>query len=183
MKKKTKSSTLPKLKNPKSHLEIERKFLLKKFPQEVINKYKANLQVLNIIQYYFFIDGIWQRYRKVDTLGKKTKFIHTIKHSIQSGIYEELENSVPEKDFLKKQSSNKKNYAVIKKTRYVIKHNKLKFEIDVYKGLRMVILEVELPTLSHSFEYPEGLQQEIVYELTGIKQFSNFSLATKHKKQ
>ena len=86
-----------------------------------------------------------------------------------------------EKEFLKKQSVNKNNYAVIKKTRYVIKHKKLKFEIDVYKGLRMVILEVELPDLNHSFEYPEGLQNEIVYEVTGIKQFSNFSLAAKHK--
>ncbi len=173
------------IKNKKNnvHLEIERKFLLKKFPFQVFEKYKKDLQILNIVQYYFFINGVWQRYRIVKTKGKKTKYIHTIKKSIQPGIYEENERVVSEKDFLNKRKEHyKKDYAIIKKTRYVVKYKGLKFEIDVYLDLSLVILEVELPDLKHQFEYPNGLFEEIIIEVTGMKQFSNFSLSLKVKK-
>lgn len=175
----------------KPHLEIERKFVLKRFPKKVIEKYKSKTTVLHIIQYYFFIDGIWQRYRIVDNEKdfskygagtKKTKYIHTIKESVSPGIYKELEKTVKESEFEKKRKENLKNYAVIRKTRYVIKHKGLKFEIDVYSDLSLVVLEVELPDLKHSFEYPEGLFEEIIIEVTGMKQFSNFNLAVKVKK-
>ena len=170
------------MRKPQVHLEIERKFLLKRFPKRVIEKYKKNLQILDMVQYYFFIDGVWQRYRVVDSEGKKTKYIHTIKKSIQPGIYEENERAIKEKEFLEKRKEYNKNYAVIRKTRYVIKYKGLKFEIDVYNDLSMVVLEVELPDLKHQFEYPDGLFEEIVIEATGMKQFSNFSLALKVKK-
>ena len=168
--------------NKKPHLEIERKFVLKRIPKTVIEKYKKKLTVLDIVQYYFLIDGVWQRYRVVDSKGKKTKYIHTIKETVSPGIYKELESSVRESEFEKRRKENLKNYAVIRKTRYVIKHKGLKFEIDVYADLALVILEVELPNLKHSFEYPEGLFEEIIIEVTGMKQFSNFSLAVKIKK-
>lgn len=164
------------------HLEIERKFLLKRFPKRVVEKYKKNLQVLYMVQYYFFIQGVWQRYRIVESEGKKTKYIHTIKKSISPGIYEENEKAIKEREFLEKKKENSKNYAVIRKTRYVIKFNGLKFEIDVYNDLSLVILEVELPALNHQFEFPDGLFEEIIIEATGMKQFSNFSLALKVKK-
>lgn len=167
------------MKKQQVHLEIERKFLLKRFPKRIIDKYKKGLQILDMVQYYFFINGVWQRYRVVDSMGKKTKYIHTIKKSIQPGIYEENERSVTEKEFLEKQKENKKKYAVIRKTRYVIKYKGLKFEIDVYQDLSLVVLEVELPELKHQFEFPDGLFEEIIIEATGMKQFSNFSLALK----
>ena len=164
------------------HLEIERKFLLKRFPKKVIEKYKKGLQRLDMVQYYFLINGVWQRYRVVDSEGKKTKYVHTIKKSLSPGIYEENERTIKEKEFLSKKNEHKDNYAVIRKTRWVIKYKGLKFEIDAYLDLSMVILEVELPALNHHFEYPEGLFEEIVMEATGMKQFSNFSLALKVKK-
>lgn len=169
-------------KNKQPHLEIERKFILKRLPKRVVEKYKKGLNVLDIVQYYFFIDNIWQRYRVVQQEGKKTKFIHTIKEAVSPGIYKELENSVKESEFEKKRKEHRKNYAVIRKTRYVVKHKGLKFEIDVYSDLSLVILEVELPSLNHAFEYPQGLFEEIVIEVTGMKQFSNFNLALKVKK-
>lgn len=89
-------------KKNKVHLENERKFLLKRLPRKVIEKYKKGLQVLDIVQYYFFIDGIWQRYRVVDSEGKKTKYIHTIKKSVSPGICEEDEKTIKEKEFLSK---------------------------------------------------------------------------------
>lgn len=167
------------MKRPQVHLEIERKFLLKRFPKRIIEKYKRSVQILDMVQYYFFINGIWQRYRVVNSNGKKTKYIHTIKKSLEPGIYEENERLITEKEFLAKRKEHNKNYAVIRKTRYVIKYKGLKFEIDVYLDLNLVVLEVELPELKHQFEYPEGLFEEIIIEATGMKQFSNFSLALK----
>lgn len=164
------------------HLEIERKFLLKKFPKSVIEKYKKGLQILNIVQYYFLIDGVWQRYRIVNSEGKKVKYVHTIKSAISPGVYNEIEKTVKEKEFEQKRKEHIKNYAVIRKTRYVVKHKGFKFEIDVYLDLKLVILEVELPALNHPFEFPDGLFEEIIIEATGMKQFSNFNLAVKIKK-
>jgi CYTH domain-containing protein len=164
-------------------LETERKLLLKRFPKRVIEKYKKNLQVLHIVQYYFFIDGIWQRFRIVESEGKKTKYIHTIKgKSISLGVCPEDEKTITEKKFNEVFKANNKNYAVIQKTRYVIKYKGYKFEIDVYQGLSIITLEIELPTINHYFEYPEGLQEEVIIDVTGMKQFSNLSLALKVKK-
>jgi CYTH domain-containing protein len=170
-------------KKKKVHLEIERKLLLKRFPKEVIQKYKKNLEVLNIVQYYFFIDNIWQRFREVKTPGKKTKYIHTIKgRSVSLGACPEDEKVINDKLFKETLRANKDNYAVIKKTRYIIKHKGFKFEIDVYKDLSIITLEIELPSINHHFEYPDGLLEEVLMDVTGMKQFSNLNLSKKVQK-
>lgn len=177
-----KAKKVVKKEKKKIPLEIERKFLLKRFPKRVIEKYKRGMHVLNIVQYYFFIDSVWQRFRQVDEAGKKTKYIHTIKKAKSLGTNYEDERTITEKEFLSKRKEYNKDYAVIRKTRYVIKYKGLKFEIDVYNDLSIIVLEVELPSLNHHFEYPEGLLEEVIIDLTGIKQFSNLSLSTKVKK-
>lgn len=170
-------------KKKKVHLEIERKLLLKRFPKQVIEKYKKSLQKLSIVQYYFFIDNIWQRFREVKSTGKKTKYIHTIKgRAVSLGACPEDEKVINEKAFKDVLKKNSKNYAVIKKTRYVIKYKGFKFEIDVYQDLSIITLEVELPSINHHFEYPEGLLEEVLLDVTGMKQFSNLNLSKKVQK-
>jgi CYTH domain-containing protein len=172
-----------KKKQNKVPLEIERKLLLKRFPKAVIEKYKKNLQVLNIVQYYFFIDNIWQRFRQVKSTGKKTKYIHTIKgRAVSLGACPEDEKTMNEKLFKQVLRENNKNYAVIRKTRYVIKYKGFKFEIDVYQDLAIVTLEVELPSINHHFEYPDGLLEQVLMDVTGMKQFSNLNLSKKIQK-
>lgn len=168
-----KKKTTP-LKKNKPNLEIERKFLMRRLPIELLIKRKH--EVIEIVQYYFYIDGIWQRFR-IASDKKSTKYIHTIKKSISPGIYEENEKQIEKSEFLEIFKKHEKKYKVVRKTRYVIKHKGLKFEIDKYLDLSLVVLEVELPKLSFCFSYPAGLEVEIVYELTGIKQFSNLSLS------
>ncbi len=102
-------------------IEIERKLLLKRFPKAVVEKYKKNLQVLDLVQYYFSIGGIWQRFRQVKSVGKKTKYVHTIKgKSISLGACPEDEKTISEKKFKEVIKNNNKNYAVIKKKRYAM---------------------------------------------------------------
>lgn len=156
------------------HLEIERKFLMRRLPMELLMKRKH--EEIKIVQYYFYIDGIWQRFR-IASDKKSTKYIHTIKKSISPGVYEENEKQIDKLEFLEIFKEHEKKYRVVRKTRYVIKYKGLKFEIDKYLDLSLVVLEVELPKLNFCFSYPFGLEAEIIYELTGIKQFSNLSLS------
>jgi CYTH domain-containing protein len=163
-------------------IETERKFLLKRLPKTVLTKHKH--EVLNIVQYYFKINNIWQRFRiSRNQKTLKTKYIHTIKGpQISVGSCHEDEKTITKKLFEKTYAQYKEHGFVIEKTRYVIKHKGFKFEIDFYHGLCLVTMEVELPDINTPYEYPLGLSEEIIYELTGIKQFSNQSLAFKTKK-
>jgi CYTH domain-containing protein len=166
-------------KKKKINLEIERKFLLKNLP-EVITTNKVKYDVIKIIQFYLKIDGIWQRYRISE--GKiNIKYTHTIKHSISLGVFQEDEKEITREEFNDKMAKHSKGARVIQKTRYVVKYKGLKFEIDVYKNLKLVTLEVELPKISHVYETPKFITQEILMELTGMRQFSNFNLAIKLK--
>jgi len=161
--------------------ETERKFLLKRLPKAILSKQKHD--VLNIVQYYFKIEGKWQRFRiSQNAKTLKVKYIHTIKGpQISLGSCLEDERTITKKTFEKIYSQYKSDGLVIEKTRYVIKHKGFKFEIDAYHGICLVTLEVEVPTIETLYEYPIDLKDEIVFELTGIEQFSNKNLAFKNK--
>lgn len=161
-------------KKKKINLEIERKFLLKKLPTEMFDKTKH--EVIKITQFYLMIDGIWQRYR-IAEYKTKIKYIHTIKHSISTGVFQEDEKEVTREDFNEKMALYSKNSKVIEKIRYVVKFKGLKFEMDVYKNISLVTLEVELPKIDHVYKTPNAISKVVLMELTGMKQFSNFNLA------
>lgn len=163
-------------KKKKINLEIERKFLLKKLPTEMLAKTKH--EVLNITQYYLMIDGIWQRFR-ISQSAKETKYIHTIKHSLEPGVFQEDEREMSKAEFTKTLGANKNGAKVMEKFRYVVKFKGLKFEMDVYKNLNLVTLEVELPKIDHVYKTPPAISKMILMELTGMKQFSNFNLSEK----
>ena len=166
-------------KKKKVNLEIERKFLLKNLPEEALRKIKH--EIIHITQYYFLIDGIWQRFR-IASSNTGLKYIHTIKYSISPGVFQEDEKEISKQEFIKNLGLYKKGARKIDKIRYVVKHKGLKFEIDVYKDLSLVTLEVELPKIDHVYETPRFISKEILMELTGMRQFSNFNLSVKLKK-
>lgn len=161
------------------NLEIERKFLLKRLPVEMLKKTKH--EIIEISQYYLFINGVWQRFRIAQT-KKGTKYIHTIKHSLKPGVFQEDEREMSKQEFVNIVYGPSKDVRIMEKTRYVVKFQKLKFEIDFYKNLSLVTLEVELPKIDHVYKTPAAISKEILMELTGMKQFSNFNLAIKRKK-
>ena len=92
------------------------------------------------------------------------------------------EKEISKQEFIKNLGLYKKGARKIDKIRYVVKHKGLKFEIDVYKDLSLVTLEVELPKIDHVYETPRFISKEILMELTGMRQFSNFNLSVKLKK-
>ena len=66
----------------------------------------------------------------------------------------------------------------LSKFRRVYKIDDLKFEVDIFLHIHLVILEVELRSLDQEFDMPDFLQKLIIYEVTGIKEFNNSSLSS-----
>lgn len=163
-------------KGEKPNLEIERKFLLKQIPSKYITD-SPNVRTLKIYQYYL-PNG--ERYRSStdnSTEEKVTKYFLTTKKEISHGTYEENESEISEKLYKEKSSEKVRG---ISKIRYVIPYKDgMKWEIDEYTSCKMVTLEIELPSIDHPIEIPDWLQEVMIMEVTGIKEFSNFNLATK----
>lgn len=159
-------------------LEIERKFLLKTFPMLYYKNKKHTL--INIEQYYFLVDGEWERYR-IATTKEGVKYIKTIKRHVSPGVCAEGEIEITSDEFSKVKMANYEKgleYRLINKTRFVTEFKGLKFEVDMYQGMRIVTLEVELPSIDFEYSTPKELKECILMELTGMKEFSNFNLAT-----
>jgi CYTH domain-containing protein len=151
----------------KTFKEIERKFLLKRFPKldKINNVYQ--------IQQWYHHDGY--RYRhQVEIPSGEVIIFKTKKTNVSKGVNIEEETTLT-LDELK--TVDLSNSLSIKKTRTVVKYKGLKFEIDKYDGINIVILEVELDDIEQKINIPKYIENEIIYEVTGIKEFSNKSLS------
>ena len=154
-------------------LEIERKYLLKSIP-----KTKKDKVVKSIEQYYLTLeDGRTGRIRKSTMLGKSEYYL-TIKQKKGEGVYLEEEGLITKQEYIDFLSKAKKG---LKKKRILIQDDVgLIWEVDVFKGMRLVIAEVELPSEDYKVEIPNFIQKVLIKDVTGIKEFSNSSLATKN---
>ena len=151
----------------KTFKEVERKFLLKRFPRlEKINT------VYQIEQWYHS-DGFRYRYQ-VETPTGEVEIFKTKKTNISKGVNQEEEITLTQNEF---DALNLSNSLYINKTRTVIKYKGHKFEIDKYNGINIIILEVELKDINEKIDFPKYIEKEILYEVTGIKEFSNKKLA------
>ena len=151
----------------KTFKEIERKFLLKRFPrlEKINNVYQ--------IEQWYHSDGF--RYRKqLEIPTGELEIFKTKKTNISKGVNQEEETMLTQEEFDELDLSNSLH---VRKTRTVVKYKGHKLEIDRYDGINIVILEIELNDLDEKFLLPKYIDREILYEVTGIKEFSNKSLA------
>lgn len=154
-------------KTMKTFKEIERKFLLKRFPK--LEKINTVYQ----IQQWYHSDGFRYRYQ-LEIPNGDVKIFKTRKTNISKGVNQEEETILSQNEFNELDLSNSLS---VKKIRTVVKYKGHKLEIDKYEGLNIVILEVELEDLNEKIPMPKYIDKEILYEVTGIKEFSNKSLA------
>ena len=145
-------------------LEIERRFLIKNDNwKEFINK------KVYIEQGYFSksLDGWIIRVRLI---GKNSKI--TLKKHIKGFTNFEFEYSIPQKDgeIIMSNISN-----TIKKERFFLEVNKKSWIIDCFKenNYPLKIAEIELSCEEQDLSLPTFISKEI----TGIKDYSNLSLA------
>jgi len=156
-------------------LEIERKFLLKRLPIEPPS------EVLLIKQWYMDVNGVMVRVRKVEFNDGSFDFIKTIKTPIDEMTYEENESQMLPKDFYDfvDECLVSDNSYYIAKKRHIYVNDNDKWEVDQYLDFDLVVAELEIPHKEYSFEIPEHIKDELIMEVTGKREFSNFSLSEK----
>lgn len=152
-------------------MEIELKFLLPEYPEQLIES--GELKVItrhSIDQTYLAIeDGQELRVRKITDLDSgEVTFTHTFKdgkgisrkeieYDISEGLYNQMIEAV--------------KAVPLVKTRTTAVWNGITVEIDVYTQLQLTVIEVEFDSLeeAESFKAPEWFGQDVSTE----KKYSN----------
>lgn len=152
----------------KTVIEKERKWLLKKLPE--LNNL---LTVINITQYYK--DG-W-RYRMEHEAGKTPEFIKLKKQKIEKGVNKEVDiEKISQIDFYNNRIGSREDRREIIKKRYVLTIEDRKFEIDLFHGLTLIIMEVENISAEEKIIFPEEIEKVLLMEVTGNSKFDNYNL-------
>lgn len=151
------------MKNP--HLEIERKFLIRKLPR-ALGRYPHS----EIAQGYLSID------RKAHVRLRRRGRVCTL--TFKRGparAREEREIHLNPAQFAILWPATRGSR--LTKTRYYVPWKKLTIEIDIYRGSNegLMVAEVEFPDVQtyHSFRPPDWLGDEV----TGASRYSNVKLA------
>ena len=156
-------------------LEIERRILLKKLP------YLEYDEIHEINQYY----GPTGRLRRVEIFDPKknsdsgiVKYIRTVKTLISDGVNEEDEEELSKKQFYLEVKNCEKH---ISKKRFIKNIGKYKWEIDIFSNFHLIIAEIEVKTKEElrSVNIPSFIKENMILDITGLKEFSNFILAEK----
>ena len=158
------------------NIEIERKYLLRSLPDLKWD------EIYIVDQFYRKTKNIWIRYRKLESkINGDIKYQKTIKKTISKGISSEDESYVTLLEFNKFISlcyNTKSDSKKISKIRHIYKFGELKWEIDIFlNGTSLIIAEIEIPTLDYKVIPPDYIKDNLISDITNIKEFSNRSMA------
>ena len=169
--------------------EIERRFLLRALPNQDVITPETECR---ISQHYLNERGEPKtiRIRKAITVvrvdGEEEmeidpeqirKYFYTTKERISKMSCEEIEKEITREEYVGFEHESKRQ---LTKYRYVYQaHDGLKWEIDDFKmnDDTLIIAEIEMPSEDHKLFIPLWLEELILLEITGMKQFSNSNLA------
>jgi len=145
-------------------LEIERRFLIKN------DNWKEFINKKIYIEQGYLSDSLDGWIIRVRLIGKNSKI--TVKQHIKGFTNFEFEYSIPQKDGEKIMSTLTNT---IKKERFFLEVEKKSWIIDCFKenNFPLEIAEIELSNEEEDLSLPSFLSKEI----TGLKNYSNFSLA------
>jgi CYTH domain-containing protein len=160
-------------------LEIERKYLLDRLPI-----LPPGTEVIEIEQGYFCKGGSSVCPVEQDVLGGRIRrAIHadgTVRctHTIKRGsglVRTEIEQPITVGRF--EQQWPLTEGRRLTKTRYRVPHAGFVWEVDVFRGLPVVLAEVELPNIDAAPPVPPWLAPHLVREVTDDPAFRNYALA------
>jgi CYTH domain-containing protein/predicted ATPase len=160
-------------------LEIERKYLVKKFPFEWLNGLGA--EKISINQHYLRPvekDGrrISRRVRLRIQHGGFSCF-YTEKEDVKPGVRLERERKITEREYVLLLSETQPGTHAVQKERYCFTYGDQYFEFDVFTGqlAGLAILEKELTEENQGVWVPEQFGQ--VQDVTGMPEFTNEALS------
>lgn len=149
-------------------IEKERKFLLKRFP--TLNPDKR----INITQYYTESGNRFRMSSVIGEVGITCEKIKKIK--IGKGINHEVDiEFISLSEFNNNRPFNQQKE--ISKLRSIYNINGKVFEIDLFKDLQLLILEVEDVDVDEEINFPEEIKKLILLEVTGNENFDNYNLS------
>lgn len=150
--------------------EIERRFLLKRIP--CLHEQKG---FLRISQYYTDSEaGVYRNRVTWNPQELKWSYERIIKTRISEGVNQEEHFPITEEEFY----ANKADKKSIIKLRHLFEHEGLKFEVDEFYNVKLIICEVELSSIDTPIIFPDYIKSEIIKEITSETEFSNYNLAT-----
>lgn len=150
-----------------NNVEIEKKFLLKSWPEKKPDK------ILELSQFYGEKNNSKFRIRSIFE-GVNIRYILTIKKLLEISdviINQETETEITKDEFL-----DLKKYCTkfLNKRRFVFD----RWELDVFLyPLHLFLAEIELYDKTEIINIPPWLEKNIVCEITNFRQFSNENLA------
>ena len=146
--------------------EIERRFLIKN------DNWKEFITKKIFIEQGYLSKSLDDWIIRIRFTGKDFKI--ALKKHIESFTNFEFEYSIPQKDG---ETIMANLSDTIKKERFFLEVENKSWIIDCFKGNNypLEIAEIELSNEKENFNLPKFISQEI----TGLKQYSNFSLANK----
>jgi adenylate cyclase len=150
--------------------EIERKFLLRKIPINIDWDF-----IYSIKQYYI---SDYRMRIQTNTKNGEIKWFYTKKTATDNHmVYNEIEREVTYDEFWKYISNRESK--IVQKTRYVkyFGDDKLKVEVDDFIGMKLVVAEVELPSVDYNLLLPDFIIHNMLIEVTNYKEFKNKELA------
>ena len=147
-------------------LEFERKFLLLKQPV-----LKADA-VYRVEQHYFGDERI----RRTSTEGEADNFYHTIKKHLRPGVNSENEKKISRSEYY---NMLEKSKSFIIKYRHYYFIGDLKWEVDVFEDINLVVAEVEYPKEDYKIKIPKFIEDVMIMEVTKFREFSNKNISKK----
>jgi len=159
------------------NLEIERKFLLKRMPNEKPD------EVIKMDQWYLNVNGIYERVRQRQWKSTgKIDWIHTIKED-----YDEISRIETEKlisdyeyhEFIKKCKQPDSDARYIQKRRNLYKNGNDTWEVDEFLETSLIVAEIEIPTKDYKVEIPSYISENLICEVSEMREFSNKNLSDK----
>jgi CHAD domain-containing protein/CYTH domain-containing protein len=150
-------------------VEIERKFLLRGMP--ALPEHAVRTE---IAQGYLPGERLQERVRRVRRAGEPAKYYRTVK--LGAGLSRtEVEEEADESTFRRLWPLTKGRR--IRKLRFKVREGDLTWEIDRFRGRRLVLAEVELPSEDHDVPIPDWLRGHMDRDVTGEDEYVNVNLA------
>lgn len=149
--------------------EIERKFLLKRMP-----RLEGEAEVWEIDQGWLPGEKLAERLRRVRRPDGTVSYFRTVKLGSGASRFELEEETTPE---VFRKLWNLTKGKRVRKTRYRVEDGGFTWEIDRFRGRRLVLAEVELPDEDTPVTPPAWLQRFVVRDVTDEREYVNINLA------
>lgn len=149
--------------------EIERKYLLRRMPRLPEDAVRTE-----IAQGWLPGAHLQERVRRVRVAGEPPRYYRTVK--LGRGLSRtEVEEEADEATFRRLWSLTKGRR--VRKLRFRVPDGGLTWEIDRFRGRKLVLAEVELPSEDTEAPLPDWLRDHVVRDVTGEDDYVNINLA------